>query len=107
MSKVHTRLGGTPEQIEQFCRKWKIVRLELFGSVLRDDFDDESDIDLLVTFDEDHRPSLGEQLDMEDELRTIFGRNVDLVKRHLVETSENWIRRRRILESARPIYAAT
>ncbi len=107
MTMVHPRIDATPEQIEQYCRKWGIVRLELFGSVLRDDFDGQSDIDLLVTFAEGHGTRLRELLDMEEELQALFGRPVDLVKRRLVEESPNWIRRSSILESARPIYAQT
>ncbi len=106
MEKVHPRLNVTREQVEQFCRKWQIVRLELFGSVLRDDFGEQSDIDVLVTFAEGTTRRIANYLDMEEELATLFGRRVDLVERHLVETSPNWIRRRRILESARPVYAA-
>lgn len=74
--------------------------------MLREDFDERSDVDVLVTFEERYRPSLGDHLDMEDELQSILGREVDLVKRRLVEASENWIRRKRILESAQPICAA-
>ena len=107
MEKVHPRLDVTREQIEQFCRKWKIVRLELFGSVLRDDFDAESDIDVLATFADEREIRLRDLLDMEEELQSLFGRKVDLIKRHLVEESPNWIRRRSILESAQPIYATS
>lgn len=103
---VHPRLNVTPEQIEAFCKKWQITRLELFGSVLRDDFDDDSDIDLLATFVGRGPSRIGAILDMEEELQALLGRPVDLVKRHLVEESPNWIRRRAILESARLIYAA-
>lgn len=102
---IHPRIDATPEQIEQFCQKWGILRMELFGSVLRDDFDDQSDIDVLVTFADGRGTRLRELLDMEDELQAIFGRPVDLVKRRLVEESANWIRRASILDAARPIYA--
>jgi predicted nucleotidyltransferase len=107
MAAVHPNLRVSHDDLAAFCRKWKISRLELFGSALRADFDDESDVDILVTFDEGRHPSSGERLDMEEELRAILGREVDLIKRDLVESSENWIRRKRILESARPIYAAS
>lgn len=100
------RLGVTPEQIAGFCRRWNIVRLELFGSVLRDDFDDESDVDVLVTFAQGYGASLEELLDAEEDLRGLFGRKVDLVKRKVIEGSRNWIRRSAILDSARTMYAA-
>ena len=102
---VHPRLNVTHEQIARFCEKWKITRLELFGSVLRDDFDEESDIDVLVTFAEGAGTRLRELLDLEEELQALLGRPVDLVKRRLVEQSQNWIRRSSILDSAEPIYA--
>jgi len=92
-------------QIEAFCQKWQIRKLELFGSVLRDDFGPESDIDMLATFDPEASLSLFDVIEAEFELQEMLGRPVDLVDRSAVERSENWIRRRRILESARTIYA--
>ena len=106
MDEILDRLGVTARQIDEFCRKWRIVRLELFGSVLRDDFDTTSDVDVLVTFDGSVRHKIADYLDMEDELAGMVGRRVDLIERRLVETNPNWIRRRRILESARLLYAA-
>lgn len=106
MEDVLRRLHVTEEQIAAFCRKWQIVRLELFGSALRDDFDDQSDVDALVTF-AGRRAGLRDLLDMEEELQRLFGRKVDVIKRHLVEESPNWIRRTRILKSAREVYAAS
>jgi predicted nucleotidyltransferase len=103
---IHPNVSVTHEQIAAFCEKWKIVKLELFGSVLRDDFDAESDIDVLATFGESVRLTIGAILDMEDELRDLFQRDVDLVERKVVEKNPNWVRRRRVLNSARLIYAA-
>ena len=100
------RLNVTEEQIAAFCQKWKIVRFELFGSALRDDFDAASDIDVLASFQEGSPHGLTELLSMEEELQALFGRHVDLVERRLVETSRNWVRRRNILQSARLLYAA-
>jgi len=95
-----------PEKIEAFCRKWKIKELALFGSVLRDDFRPDSDVDFLVTFEEDAHWSLFDKIDMQDELKEILGREVDLVERRAVERSENYIRRRHILQSLEPVYVA-
>jgi predicted nucleotidyltransferase len=106
METIHPNVTVTPEQVEAFCRKWNITRFELFGSVLRDDFTPESDVDVLVTFKDREQHKLGGLLDMEEELKSMFGRRVDLVERRLVEQSPNWVRRRHILESARPVYAA-
>jgi predicted nucleotidyltransferase len=93
------------EQIEDFCRRWQIVELSLFGSVLRDDFQPESDIDVLVSFAPDARSTLFDLVRIEDELADILGRKVDLVLKSGIERSENWIRKRAILESAQVVYA--
>jgi uncharacterized protein len=94
------------DQIVDFCQRWKIVELSLFGSVLRDDFRPDSDIDILVTFAPDATWTLLDHVDMQDELRTLFGRNVDLVSRRGIERSRNKIRRQAILDSAQVYYAA-
>ena len=65
------------EQIAAFCRRRHIRRLSLFGSVLRDDFRSDSDIDVLVEFDPDHVPGFA-FISMQDELSQIFGRKADL-----------------------------
>jgi predicted nucleotidyltransferase len=90
--------------IREFCERWKIREFALFGSVLRDDFGPESDIDVMVSFAEDAHWSLFDHVGMQDELAEIFGRRVDLVTRAGVETSHNPYRRRRILDSARVVY---
>ena len=69
------------ERIEEFCRKWHIAELALFGSVLRDDFRSDSDVDVLVTFEPGARRSLFDRVDMIDELKEIFGRDVDLAEK--------------------------
>lgn len=92
------------EKIAAFCRKWNIVELSLFGSVLRDDFRPDSDVDVLVTFSRDANWSLLDHIGMEDELSAIFGRKVDLINRRAIERSENYIRRKAILETAQPYY---
>lgn len=95
------------DQVAAFCRKWKITELALFGSVLRDDFGPDSDVDVLATFAPDAPWSLWEWPDMMDELKAIFGgREVDLLEREGVERSGNYIRRRHILSSAEPVYVA-
>ena len=94
------------EALDVFCRSWKITELAFFGSVLREDFGEQSDIDILVTFASDAMPSLFDMVTMEDELQRIFGRSVDLVSRRGVENSRNAIRRQAILVSAKVVYAA-
>ncbi len=94
------------EKIAEFCRRWQIVELSLFGSVLREDFRPDSDVDVLVTVAEGARWGIREWLQMEQELEDLLGRKVDLVERRQVEQSRNYIRRRHILDHAEPIYVA-
>jgi len=91
------------EALAAFCRKWKVRELALFGSVLREDFSPESDIDVLATFQDGAPWSLWDFGAMLDELRDIFGREVDLVEK---EALRNPFRRRAILNEHRVIYAA-
>ena len=94
------------DRIAEFCRKHRVRRLSLFGSALRDDFRPESDVDFLVSFAQDARHSLFDLAAIEEELGAILGRKVDLVEREAIEQSENYIRRRHILESEEPLYVA-
>lgn len=94
------------DKIAAFCKKWKITELPLFGSVLRQDFGPESDVDVLVTFAADAQWSLLDHVEMQDELAATLGRKVDLVSRRGIERSRNPFRRKAILESAEVVYAA-
>lgn len=85
------------EQIQQFCNRWQIVEFALFGSVLRDDFRPDSDIDVLVTFAPEAKRGLSETLQMKDELQTIFNRKVDFIVKAAIERSENWLRRKNLV----------
>ncbi len=88
-----------------FCQRWKVKELALFGSVLRSDFRIDSDIDMLVSFEESARWGLLSHAKMQQELEDIFGREVDLIEREAIEASPNWIRRSEILKTARVMYA--
>lgn len=101
-----TRVPFPKEQIAAFCRKWKITELALFGSVLREDFRPDSDIDVLVTFAPGADWGIDELLDMKEQLESLFGRRVDLVEKRLVEQSPNYIRRRQILSNLERLYVA-
>jgi predicted nucleotidyltransferase len=94
------------DEIASFCQRWKVTELALFGSVLRDDFGPDSDIDVLVTFAPDAAWTLMDMVEASDQLETVFGRPVDLVSRRAVEGSTNWIRRGEIISNAEPIYRA-
>ena len=96
----HIAIDYDKERLRDFCRKWKVTEFSLFGSVVRDDFAPDSDVDVLVTFEEGARRTLFDMVHMEDELVEIFGREVDLLTRRSVERSLNPIRRDSILGDA-------
>ena len=93
-------------EIDSFCRRNHIRSLGLFGSALGEDFGPGSDVDVLIDFEQAYRPGRMELVEMQEELTRIFGQKVDLVERQAVERSENYIRRRHILESVEPVYVA-
>lgn len=78
--------------------------MSLFGSILRDDFNDRSDVDVMVQFHPKAHPTLFDLAEMEEELKQLFQRDVDLMTRKGIETSRNYLRRQAILSSARVIY---
>jgi predicted nucleotidyltransferase len=96
------------EKIADFCRRWGVARLEIFGSALRDDFGPHSDVDFMFT------PGPGFQRDkaygpwgrdyMAEELASMLGREVDLIERNRIERMDNWIKRRHILQTAASVY---
>jgi len=93
-------------ELAAFCERWHISEMALFGSVLRDDFGPESDIDVLVTFHPEAAHGFIAFMTIQEELAQLLGREVDLHGRAGVERSRNYIRRRAILDSAEVIYAA-
>jgi predicted nucleotidyltransferase len=94
------------KQIAEFCRRWRISEFALFGSVLRDDFDPNSDVDILVTFAPGADWSLLDHLQMEQELAYLLERKIDLFSKRAVEQSHNLFRRREILNTAEVVYAS-
>ncbi|HEV7403778.1 MAG TPA: nucleotidyltransferase domain-containing protein [Chthoniobacteraceae bacterium] len=93
------------QAVADVCRRWGIVKMELFGSALRPDFDPaRSDVDLMVTFAPDRLPGWEFFADLPEELSAIFGRKVDVLTRRSVEQSQNEYRRREILENSVVIY---
>ena len=91
------------DAIESFCRRWQIREMSLFGSVLRDDFRPESDVDILVTFEPEAHWSLWDFIDLRDELSRLFQREVDVVSERGLR---NPFRRHEILGSRQVVYAA-
>src|SRR5437899_3056238 len=92
------------DRLREFCKKWKVTEFSLFGSVTRPEkFRPNSDVDVMVRFAEGARISLFDIAHMEEELREMFGRDIDLAERVGVERSRNHIRREAILSSAVPL----
>jgi hypothetical protein len=100
MNKVHVQIPV--ERIRDFCRKWKVKELSLFGSVLHDGFRRDSDVDVLVEFSDDAPWDLWDLAAMQTELAAIFGRDVDLVEK---QGLRNPFRRRSILNAREIVYA--
>ena len=105
MQEFSSRNLELPEkQVADFCRRWRILELALFGSVLRADLNPDSDLDVLVTFAPDAEWGLLDHVQMEQELEALLGRKVDFISRRSVERSHNWIRRQEILSTAEVVY---
>nr|WP_316791552.1 nucleotidyltransferase family protein [Thermoleptolyngbya oregonensis] len=100
---LNQRIPASLEQIAEFCHRWKIIEFALFGSVLRDDFRSDSDIDALVTFAPSPGWSLFDWVDMKDELEDLFRRKVDINDK---EGLKNPYRRHEILRTHQVIYAS-
>jgi len=90
-------------KIKDFCLRWRITEFSLFGSVLSDDFRPDSDVDVMVSFEEAAGWSLFDIVDMEDELKSIFGRDVDLVEKGAIR---NPFRRHSIMNNREILHAA-
>ena len=103
---INRNIDIPKKQIAEFCRRWNIAEFALFGSVLRDDFDLDSDLDILVTFAPEADWSLLDHLRMERELSDILGKKIELLSKRAVEQSHNVIRRREILNTAEVIYVS-
>ena len=103
--RLAVRIGVPMNAIKTFCDRWQVEELALFGSVLRNDFEPDSDIDVLVRFRAERTPGLFGIAGMERELAELLARRVDLVNRAAIDGSRNYIRRKAILESARVVYA--
>jgi uncharacterized protein len=100
---ITTNIEIPLERIRDFCKRWKIAEFALFGSVLRDDFRPDSDIDILVSFEPNDPWSYWDWPAITDELESIFGRKVHFVEKKALK---NPYRREEILRTAQVVYAA-
>jgi predicted nucleotidyltransferase len=91
------------EQIEAFCRKYAVDEFSLFGSILRDDFGPDSDVDVMLRFQPGYGFTFENTPDIQDDLQAIFGRSVDVIEKGRIR---NPFRRAAIMNSYRVVYAA-
>ncbi len=94
------------KKVADFCKRWNVSEFSIFGSALRADFRPDSDVDVIVSFAPGTNVTLFDMVHMQDELKQIFNRDVDLISKRGLETSRNYLRRKAILESARVIHVA-
>lgn len=99
-----TSLNLPIDKIIEFCQRWQLAEFALFGSVLREDFRPDSDVDVMVQFKPNAHPTFLSLEQMEAELERIFHREIDLITREGIESSLNYLRRQEILASAQIIY---
>lgn len=104
---MSARIDISKEEIASFCQRNHIRRMALFGSVLRDDFTPESDVDVLVDFEPDARIGYIGLAGLEIELDKILGRKVELHTFEGIERSRNWLLKEEILSSAEAVYERT
>lgn len=101
---LYNRLGITPTELAEFCENAQITELALFGSILREDFRPDSDIDILVTFAPACKIDLLEFVRLEYDLEDWLHREVDLVEKEAVKKDRNWLRRKEILNNYQVLY---
>jgi predicted nucleotidyltransferase len=94
------------ETLADFARRWDLLELAVFGSVLRDDFGAESDIDVLVTFRPGHKRTVFDHLRMEEELSRLLARRVEITSRGALDEGVHPQIRDEILGTAHVLYAA-
>ncbi|MBE9047259.1 nucleotidyltransferase domain-containing protein [Pleurocapsales cyanobacterium LEGE 10410] len=103
-TNIDLRLKIPSLKLEEICQQWQIVELALFGSILKDDFNPKSDIDILVSFADGAKITFFDLNIIEEQLSNLFNRPVDLVTKQAVEQSHNWIRKENILDNSIVIY---
>jgi hypothetical protein len=93
------------EKIADFCKKWNIIEFLFFGSVLTDKYNNNSDIDVLVSFSDKTSYGFFELYEIKEELEKLLGRKVDLLTKRGVNNSRNYIRRKSIFDNSKLVYA--
>ena len=103
---MNALIQNRKKKIEEFCIAWNVRELQVFGSVLRNDFRPDSDIDIIVDFPPGSVHTLIHLAQMEEELEHIFNRRIDLITRQAIEQSRNYIRKKTILSTMERVYGA-
>lgn len=103
-SQIWERINISSDNLSNFCQVNKIKELFLFGSVLQQDFREDSDLDFLVVFEEGLKLNLMDLVRIQQELEDLTGRKVDLIEKRSIIDSHNWLRRQNILNTAKVIY---
>jgi predicted nucleotidyltransferase len=102
---MNTFIAAAPAtEIARFCQRWLISELALFGSVLRDDFAPDSDVDVLATFSKEADWGLLNHVQMQQELQVLLHRNVDLISTRALERSRNRMLSSEILNTAQTLF---
>jgi len=91
------------DDVVRLCQKYSVVELSIFGSSLRDDFTQDSDVDILVSFGHNSNISLFDIMELEHEFSKLLSKEVDIIEK---ESLKNPIRKNKILSSCEIIYAA-
>jgi hypothetical protein len=105
-------MGGGPlrdrdrRALVEICARFEVRELVLFGSSARGELRPGSDVDLLVEFMPDAKPTLFDMVELREELKTLFGREIDLVSKDALRAHHNAARRKGILEHTEMLYAA-
>ena len=93
-------------RLTALCRRWNIVELSVFGSAVRDDFNPDSDIDVLIKFAPGYGMNFDNRADLTDEITAFFERKADVVDFNGLLKSDNYIRRNHILKNLVTVYVA-
>ncbi len=101
-SLVGDRIKASSAQIAEFCQRWHITEFALFGSILRDDFHADSDVDVLLTVEAKYPMSWDDRMKMQEEIEILFQRKVDLINKKYLK---NPYRRHEILSTCEVVYA--
>ena len=105
---INTFVSRVPnDKIVEFCKRWKIRELALFGSALRQDFRPDSDLDMIAAFAVDADWGLFDHIQMQLELTRLFSRNVELISRRALQRSQNWLLRDEILSTAQALFPSS